>query len=95
MHSPHLNFRLGHDRTRVSAVPKTATQTPISVSSASVDKVCDWPSAPASEACRAISGMVAAKEVSLKWTTKRTWMKGQDIVSHVRELYLFESNESQ
>jgi hypothetical protein len=28
-----------------------------------------------------MSGMVAAKEVSLKWTINKTWMKGEDMVA--------------
>jgi hypothetical protein len=49
VHSPHLILRLGHNYTRVSTSPKTAIQTPISVSNASVDSPCDWTDGPAME----------------------------------------------
>ena len=62
VHSPLRNFKLGHDSTRVSAKPRTATQTPMSVSSASIHRVCDWTAAPVVESRCAACGITAAWE---------------------------------
>lgn len=61
LHSPHRNLKLGHDSTRVSARPRTATQTPMSVSSASVDRVCDWTAVSVVESRCTAYGMAAAR----------------------------------
>ena len=68
MHSPHLTFRLGHDRTRVSTVPKIATQTPTSVRSASVDMPCDWTDGPAVESRFTACAITAAWVVEMRWS---------------------------
>jgi hypothetical protein len=60
VHSPHLILRLGHNCTRVSTSPKTATQTPISVNKASVDRPCDWTALPVIGFRRATRGIAAA-----------------------------------
>ena len=85
MHRPHVIFKLGHDRIRVSTMPKTATQTPISVSSASVDKVCDWTGPPAVERCRATSGIGAAATAKTKCTLNSVGIKKVDMpAGHTR-----------
>ena len=58
--SPHLIFKLGRDCIRVSAIPKTATQTPTSVRRASVERPCDWLDSPAVGSRRAACGNTAA-----------------------------------
>jgi len=78
VHSLLRNFKLGHDSTRVSARPRTATQTPISVSSASVDRGCDWTAASAVKS----SGVGAASMKETKCALNIIRMKGVGIVAY-------------
>lgn len=83
MHRSHVIFRLGHDNTRVSAVPKTATQTPISVSSASVDRPCDWTNVPAVESRSAAYGITAAWETEILCALNSNKMKSGFILGRL------------
>ena len=60
LHSPHLVFKLGHDCIKASAIPKTATQMPISVRRASVERPRDSTGGSAVESNRGTCGSVAA-----------------------------------
>ena len=73
MHRPHVIFKLGHDSTRVSAVPKTAMHTPISVSNASVERPCGWTDTPSLEFRLAAQGIAAAcvEEITSALDTNR------------------------
>jgi len=76
VHSPRRSFKLGHDSTRVSPSPRTATQTPISVSSASVDRVCDWAAPPAVGS----RGMAAARVEETMCALNRNGVKYECIL---------------
>jgi len=81
VHRPHLIFKLGHDSTSVSASARTATQTPISVSSASIDRACVRLAASAVTFRRTAHGITAAWEEEIMYALNSSRMSDEFILS--------------
>jgi hypothetical protein len=75
----HSLLKLCHLSTSVSAKPNTATQTPSSVSIASVDRPCDSSAFPAVRSRRTMGGIAAACAVTRKCAQSSVKVKGRDM----------------
>jgi hypothetical protein len=75
----HSLFKLSHLSTSVSAMPNTATQTPISVSMASVERPFDSLIVPAMGSRRTMGGIATAWVATRKCVHSSVNVNGRDM----------------